>query len=105
MEDVKRLSLLLRIGEALRLQVEHRAVAAAERHQLVMGAELDDLAVLEHADAIGEPDRREAVRDQDRRPPAGGGEQPLEDLHLAANVELRGGLVEQHQPGAELDGA
>ena len=31
---------------------------------------------------------------------AGGGEDALEDLGLAAHVELRGRLVEQHQPGA-----
>ena len=54
-------------AEALRLQVEHRAVAAAPRHQLVVRAELDDAPVLEHADAVGVAHRREPVRDQDRR--------------------------------------
>ena len=41
------------LGEALRLQIEHRPVAPAERHQFVVRAELDDAAVFEHADAIG----------------------------------------------------
>src|ERR1051325_139653 len=40
-EDVIRLPLLLWIGEALRLQLEHRAIAAAAGQQLVVGAELD----------------------------------------------------------------
>src|SRR5471030_2728984 len=39
--------------EALRLQIEHRLVASAERHQLVVRAEFDDASALEDADAIG----------------------------------------------------
>src|SRR5439155_23124511 len=66
-EDVIRPSLfLLRHGEALRLQVEHRPVPAAERHQLVVRAELDDAAVLEHADAVGVANGGEATLDQNR---------------------------------------
>src|SRR4029453_18628055 len=41
------------IGESLRLQIEHRAIAAVQRHQLVVRAQFDDASVLEHADAIG----------------------------------------------------
>ena len=33
------------------------------------------------------------------------GEHPFEDLGLAAHVELRGRLVEQHHPGAQPDRA
>ena len=65
MDDL--LPVLVELDEARRLEVEHRAVAAAARHQLVVGAELDDRAVLEHADAVGVAHRREAVRDEDRR--------------------------------------
>ena len=65
-----------------------------------MGAELDDPTVLEHADAVGVADGREAVRDQDRGAVAGGGQDALEDLGLAAHVELGGRLVEQHDAGA-----
>ena len=97
--------LVLGRAEALRLQIEHRAVAAALRHQLVVRAELDDAAVLEHADAVGVAHRGEAVRDEDRRAVARGGEDAVEDLRFAAHVELRGRLVEQHDAGAELHGA
>ena len=93
------------VAEALRLQVEHRPVAAALRHQLVVRAELDDPAVLEDADAIGLADGREAVRDQDGRAVPRGGQDALEDLRLAAHVELRRRLVEQHDAGAQLHGA
>ena len=72
------------------------------RHQLVMRAELDDAAVLEDADAIGVTHRGKAVRDQDRGALSGFGEDPIEDLRLAAHVELRGGLVEQHHVRAAL---
>src|SRR6516165_7971494 len=41
-EDVIRLPLFLRFGEALRLQIEHRAVATIARHQLVVRTELDN---------------------------------------------------------------
>src|SRR6267143_3015428 len=52
-EDVIRLALLVvRDVEALRLQIEHRPIAPAERHQLVVRTEFDDPTVLEHADTI-----------------------------------------------------
>src|SRR5213592_272715 len=89
------------VAEPRRLQLEHRAIAAACRHQLLVRAELDHLAARQHADAIGVADGREAVRDQDRGRPTRGGEDAVEDLRLAAHVELRRRLVEQHQPGAE----
>ena len=54
-------------GEALGLEVEHRAVAPGVPHQLVVGAELHDLAVLEDADPIGVADGREPVGHEDRR--------------------------------------
>ena len=94
------LPFLVFAAEALRLQIEHRPVAAVERHQLVVRAELDDLAVLEHADPIGVAHGREAVRDQDGRAVPRRGQEALEDLRLAAHVELRGRLVEQHDAGA-----
>src|SRR5215210_5113274 len=100
-EDVIDGSLLVLRREALGLEIEHRPVAAAERHQLLMGAELDHPAVLQHTDAVGMAHRREAVRDEDGRAVPGGGEDAFEDLGLAAHVELRGGLVEQHDPGAQ----
>src|SRR4029453_2025200 len=48
-EDVIGRFLLTLAGrESLRLQIEHRPVAAAEVHQLVMGSQLDHPPVLEH---------------------------------------------------------
>ena len=90
-----------RLDEAGRLHVEHRAVAAAEGHQLLVAAQLDHPAVLDHADAVGQPHGREPVGHEDRRAVAGRGEDPLEDLGLAPDVELGGRLVEQHHPGSE----
>src|SRR5215831_8749922 len=50
-EDVIRRALLLAGDvEPLRLQVEHGAIAPAERHQLVVRAEFYHAAVLQHAD-------------------------------------------------------
>jgi hypothetical protein len=72
-------------------------------HQLVVAAELDDPAVLDDRDPVGVPDGGEPVRDEDGRALPGGGEDPLEDLHLAADVELRRRLVEQHNARAEFD--
>src|SRR5947208_496295 len=96
-EDVIGFALLFRNVEALRLQVKHGAVAAAERHQLVMGAELDHAAVLEHADAVGMAHGGKAMRDQNGGALARGGEQAVEDFGLAAHIELGGGLIEQHE--------
>src|SRR5882724_6051391 len=103
-EDIVGCALLFGDVEALRLQIEHGAIAAAERHQLIMGAELDDAAVLEDADAIGMADGREAMGDKDGGAVAGGGEEAVEDLGFAAHVELGGGLIEQHDAGSELNG-
>src|SRR5437870_5608056 len=98
--------LVLGGGEALRLEVEHRAVAPAQRHQLVVSAELDHPAVLEHADAVGVADRGKAMRDEDGCTPPGSAPEisknVVEDLGLAPNVELRGRFIEQHHAGAEL---
>src|SRR5437867_788092 len=54
-------------AETLRLQVEHRPIAPAERHELVMSSELDDPAMLKDADTIGMADRGETMGDQDGR--------------------------------------
>src|ERR1700689_1201361 len=90
--------------KALCLQREHRFVTAALGHELVVVAELSHDAVLYHGDPVGVAHRREPVRYQDRGAVPGGGEHPLEDLRLAAHVELGGRLVEQDEPGAEADG-
>src|SRR3984885_15744873 len=66
-----------------------------------MRPKLDHLAVLEYADAVRMPHRREAVRNQNRGGVARGGENAVEDLSLAANIDLSGGFVEQHQARAE----
>src|SRR5208282_3850111 len=76
--------------EARGLQVEHGSVAAAGGHQLIVRAQLDHPATLEHADAISVAHGREAVRDEDRRGVARRGEDAVENLGLAAHVELRG---------------
>src|SRR5215470_11600266 len=89
------------VAEARGLQLEHRAVAAAQRHQLVVTAELDHPAVLQDADAIRVAHRGETMRDQNGGGLPRGLENPIEDLCLPAYVELRGGLVEQHQTGTE----
>ena len=44
------------------------------------------------------------MRDQDGGAAACRAKEPLEDLGLAANIELGGRLVEQHEPGAQLHG-
>src|SRR5262245_38729757 len=105
-EDVIRHALFAFHGpEALGLQVEHRAVASTLRHELVVGAELDDPAMLDDADAIGVADGREAMRDEDGRAVASGGEDAVEYLGLAADIELGSRLVEQHHAGTDLDRA
>src|SRR5436309_11287934 len=94
-EDViRRARLLFRNVEALRLEIEHGPVTSAERHQLVVRAELDDAPVLEDADAIRVAHGRKAMRDEDGRAVSRLGEQTIEDLGFAADVELRGRLVE-----------
>src|SRR5207302_320799 len=96
-EAVISLSLLvLAGGEALCLKVEHRAVAAALRHQLVVRAELDDLAVFEHADAVGMTHRGKSMRDEDGRAVTAGGQDAIEYLCLAPNVELCSRFIQEH---------
>src|SRR5437867_2784637 len=75
--------LVLRRAEPLRLQVEHRPIAAAPDHQLAVRAELHDATVLHHADAVGLAHRGEAVRDENGRAWAGRGENAIEDLGFA----------------------
>src|SRR5580698_5225482 len=89
-EGLIRGALLFGQMEALRLQVEHGPVAAAQGHQLVVRTQLDDAAVLQHADAVGMADGGEAMRDQDGRALPGRGQQAIEDLRFPADVELRG---------------
>ena len=61
-EDVILAALLvLGRGEPLRLQIEHRAIAAAERHELFVRSELHDFPVLEDTDAVRVANRRKAV--------------------------------------------
>ena len=48
-------------AEALRLQIEHRAIAPVQGHQFGVRAELDDLPLLEHADPIDMTNGREPV--------------------------------------------
>src|SRR5690349_20156769 len=91
-EDVITLAFLVFAAEPLRLQFEHRPVAAVERHQLLMRAELDDPPLLQHADAVDVAHRRKAMRNEDRRAVARGREETLEDLGFATDVQLRGRL-------------
>src|SRR5690606_21325020 len=73
---------------ASRLQLEHPLIAAAGRHELIVGAELDHSAAFEYADPVGVANRGEPMRDQDRREPSSGAQDAVEDLRLAAHVEL-----------------
>ena len=102
---MRRALLVQRLTEALRLKVEHRAIAPAPSHELVVRSQLDDPALLQHADAVGETDRREAMRDEDRRTVTRLGKDALEDLGFTAHVQLRGRLVENHDARADTDGA
>src|ERR1700722_9142057 len=81
---------LFRQMEALRLQIEHGPVAAAQRHELVVVPKLDHPAMLEHTNAIGMTDGREAMRDEDSRAVPGSRQQAIEDFRFSADVELRG---------------
>src|SRR5258705_2809975 len=58
-------------GEPFRLQIEHGAVAAAERDELIVAAQLHDPALLQHTDAVGLSHRGEPVRHQNRGAVAG----------------------------------
>src|SRR5262245_9061751 len=70
--------------EPLRLQIEHRLVAAALRHHLVVCPQLAHLAVLEHADAVRMTYRREPMTDQDGRHLPRRRQDAFEALRLAA---------------------
>src|SRR5262245_31358086 len=99
---------VLGFGKSLGLHLEHRPVSPIARDELVVRAQLDHPAVLEHADPIGVAHGRETVRDEDGRTAFARAElrqQTIEDLRLAADVELRRRLVEQYYAGAEPDGA
>ena len=105
-EDVIGLTLLiLGADESLRLQVEHRSIAAALGHQLVVRPKLHNFALFEHANAVGLADGGETVRDEDRGALPTGSQNALEDFRLAADIELRSRLIEQHDARAKLDGA
>ena len=62
------------------------------------------IAVLEDADAIRVTDGGEAMRNEDGGAKARGGEEAIENFGFAADVELRGGLVEENNSGAEFYG-
>src|SRR5256884_4338228 len=80
-------------------------MAPPRRYELLVCAELDHLAVLQHADAVGVAHRREGGTDEARGGAAGGGENAVEDLGLAPDVELGRWLIEQRQAGSQLHGA
>src|SRR6266403_3862856 len=104
-EDIIRRALLLaRDAEPLRLQIEHRSIASAERHQLVMRAELNDPAVLQHTDTISMTNRGEAMRNEDGRAMPRCSEQAIENFRFPAHVKLSGRLVQQRNSGAHPDG-
>src|SRR6202050_4169425 len=102
-EDVIGRPLLVGNIESLRLQFEHRSVAAAERHQFIVRAEVYHAAVLQHTDTISMADGGEAMGDQDGRAMPCRGQQVIEDLRFTPHVELRGRLVEQHHACAQLE--
>src|SRR5262245_23139264 len=102
-EDVIRYP-FIRFAEALRLQIEHRSIAAALRHELLVGSQLDDAAVLEHADQVRVAHGGETVGDENRSAVSRRVEDAVENLRLAADIELRRGLVEQYQSGSQRDG-
>jgi hypothetical protein len=101
LEDVIGNALLFGICEALRLQIEHRPIAAAERHQLVVRAKLDHPAVFQHADPVGVANRLKAMRDQNGCAMPSGREQALENLGFSSHIELRGRFVQQHDASAQ----
>src|ERR1700730_4913125 len=102
---IGRALLLVWDAETLRLKIKHCPIAPAERHELVMCTQLDDPAVLQHADAIGVADRGETMRNQDSGAMPRRGEQAIKDLRFSTHVELCGRLVQQHNPGGEVNGS
>ena len=63
--------------------------------QLVVAALLHDAAVVDDDDAVSAPRGGETVRDEDRRAPVRGETHRPLDPGFGAEVEVRGGLVEQ----------
>src|SRR5437868_10859131 len=90
------------VAEARRLQFEHRMISAAGRHQLIVRAQLDHLAMLQNANPVGMAHRRKAMRNQNGSRVARRGQNPLENLRLAAHVQLGGGFIEQHDSRSKL---
>src|ERR1051326_4569527 len=100
-EDVIDLSFLVfRRCETLRLQIEHRLIAAAPGHQFVVSAKLGDGAVFENADAIRVTNGGETMRYENRRAVTRRCKNAIENFRFTANVQLRGRLVEQHNSRA-----
>src|SRR3954469_4064326 len=97
--------LVFRLAEALRLEIEHRPIPTMSRHQLVVGPQLDHSPLLEHADPIRQPHGREAVRDEYGRTLSRRTQNALEDLGLAADVELCRRLIENDDAGTHPYGA
>ena len=65
--------------------------------QLVVRAPLDDPAVVEHEDLVGFPNSGEAMGDDDRRAADQRISKGILDVHFGLGVEVRRGLVENHQ--------
>ena len=80
--------------------LEHRGVLPALREQLGVRAELDDLAVVDHGDPVGTHRCRETVGDEDRGATLEQRVEAVLDLRLAAQIEVRGGLVEHEHAWA-----
>src|SRR5207253_2869812 len=87
-------------GEA---EIFDRILAATRRTTTILISHR--FSTVRHADRICVAHRREAVRDEDRGGAARGGENAIEDLGLAPDVELGRWLIEQHQAGSQLHGA
>src|SRR5215471_4757503 len=95
-------ALLISFPKPLGLEIKHSSVAAAQRHQFVVCAEFDYAPMLQNTNAIRITNHGEPMRDQDSRRLPSGCEQALEDLRLAAHIELSGGLIEQHHARSHL---
>jgi hypothetical protein len=80
-------------------------VPAAGAEELGVAADLDDPALVHDRDPVSPLGRAQPVRDHDRRAPL---QQQVERaLHrdLGREVEVRGRLVEHHDPGLGQQGA
>ena len=72
--------------------------------QLGVRPELDDLAVVDDGDPVGAHRRREPVGDEDRSAALEQRVEAVLDLRLAAQVEVRGGLVEHEHTWSREEG-